>query len=223
MTRRRTRNPILAGAPGALVGLGALCALGALAALPSAAAAASWDDLWNCEVHIAATEPAWAVNCPAGDGERLDEARGDLGYDLDATITVILRDLNYDPIPNFPATDLWLETEDPQIVVCPGGTTADADTDSNGETTFSGPFQAGGCGSGVRVMVNGMAIPAAPLDLTFVSPDLDGNLVVDLSDVVIFAMSYFGAYDPCCDLRHDGTINLSDLVVLAMHLGHSCP
>ena len=89
--------------------------------------------------------------------------------------------------------------------------------------TFSGPFPAGGCGWGVDVMIAGIPLIQPPLDLHFTSPDFDGNQVVDLTDVVLFAASYFGNYGDCFDLHHDGSVNLSDLVVLAEHWGHHCP
>jgi hypothetical protein len=200
-----------------------LLTCGILAVSTGSATAGIEPDYWNCEAIMACPGPAWVVNCPAGDGESLDEARDSYGTPVDATITLYLYDINYDPIVYYPATDLWLVTEDNEIAICPGGTVADADTDYNGQTTFSGPFQAGGCGSGVVVMISGVPLPQPPLDLHFISPDFNGDQLVDLTDVVLFSQAYFGTYGECFDLRHDAMLNLSDLVVLAPHWGHHCP
>lgn len=198
-----------------------VCVILAVSAGP--ARADVWPDYFLSEAFMACPGPAWAVNCPAGDGAMLDEARDAYGSPVDATITLYLYDINYDPIDRYPATDMWLEVVHDPIAICPGGTVADSDTDSNGMTTFSGPFPAGGCGWGVDVMIAGIPLIQPPLDLHFTSPDFDGNQVVDLTDVVLFAASYFGNYGDCFDLHHDGSVNLSDLVVLAEHWGHHCP
>ena len=44
-----------------------------------------------------------------------------------------------------------------------------------------------------------------------------------LTDVVLFAPVYYGAYDYCADFYWDGVVNLSDLVILAQHMNHACP
>jgi hypothetical protein len=170
---------------------------------------------------MATPGPHWVLVCPAGDGETLDALPGD----SDATITVHLVDHFMYPVGFFPAADLWLEIAPPGplVVACPGRMIADDMTDGYGVTTFSGPFQAGACGYGTMVVINGQPLVHPPLELGFVSPDLDGDLVVDLTDVVQFATAYLHGYEPCCDFYHDGALDLTDVILLAQHLTHACP
>jgi hypothetical protein len=51
------------------------------------------------------------------------------------------------------------------------------------------------------------------------SPDLNGDLVVNLSDVPLFAVDYFVEYNYRSDFFWDGQINLSDLGYLARAMG----
>jgi hypothetical protein len=51
------------------------------------------------------------------------------------------------------------------------------------------------------------------------SPDIDADLIVNLTDVVLWSMDYFQGYHYRSDLFWDGQINLSDLVYLARALG----
>jgi len=55
------------------------------------------------------------------------------------------------------------------------------------------------------------------------SPDIDGDGVVDVGDVVMFAQDYFGAYAYRSDLRCDGHIDLSDVARMAAAVGATYP
>jgi len=55
------------------------------------------------------------------------------------------------------------------------------------------------------------------------SPDLNGDLAVNLSDIPIFASDFFGSYNYRSDLHYDGIINLSDLSRMAQSMGRSYP
>ena len=48
------------------------------------------------------------------------------------------------------------------------------------------------------------------------SPDLNGDLLVNLADLSLFAQDYFGPYNYRSDLRWDGDLDLGDLVVFAV-------
>jgi hypothetical protein len=163
------------------------------------------------------------VVCPDGDGDRLDEAQAGGGSLIDATITLTLLDGSMDPIYLFPFEDLWLDANG--LELCAGGSVADASTDINGQTTWTRPLHAGGCSgdSSTRVYINGSALIQPPFAILFNSPDLTGDLLVNLSDVAAFVERYFGAYDHCADLYWDGTLNLSDIAAFAEHWGHACP
>ncbi len=186
---------------------------------------AQWDVI--CYIVSAAGQPVSLCVYPDGDGSRpgdsLDACFTYGGTIADATITLNLYDWDYNPVPYFPAEDLWLETEDGGMVLCPGGSIADSDTDLNGMTTFSGPLRAGGSGEGIIVLVNGMLCPEPALAIKINSPDLNGDLVVNLSDIVLFADSFLGEYSYACDFYWDGDTNLSDLVMLSLGMGAACP
>ena len=57
--------------------------------------------------------------------------------------------------------------------------------------------------------------------------DLNGDLQVNYSDLVIFAMAYRATpgdanWNPVCDLNADDSVNYSDLVIFAMHYRDDC-
>ena len=62
------------------------------------------------------------------------------------------------------------------------------------------------------------------LVLPFISsPDLNGDLIVNIADYGAFSTIYTGEYDLQADFNHDGEINLGDIAILAAHAGHTCP
>ncbi len=54
-------------------------------------------------------------------------------------------------------------------------------------------------------------------DLEIRSPDITGDLIVDLTDVVLFVQA-LGEYQAYADLRPDGAVNLSDIVIMSQGL-----
>ena len=188
-------------------------------------ALADWGpDLYESSVTVDFEGEASLCVYPNGAGPALNEAFNPWGYEVDATITLELRDGNNDPITGYPREDLWLESVDNGLVFCPLGTMADHDTDQNGQTTWSQPLNAGGHSSAnCQVMVNGMPMPGPGLPLHFNSPDLNADLTVTLTDLALFAGYFFGTYDYRADFNFDGTINLSDFALFAEgYLAH-CP
>jgi len=162
-------------------------------------------------------------NLPNAAGDPLNDVYVLGGSKTDATVTLTLVDGTPTPIFNYPFEDMWIESNDPAMAICPGGSTADANTDANGQTTFSGALFAGFNGAGLVVVINGDALEQQPLDFLFNSPDMNGDLVVNLTDVVLFAGVYYGAYEYAADFYWDGVINLSDIVLLAQGQGATCP
>ena len=154
---------------------------------------------------------------PDGSGPPLTEARTMAGYTADATVMVEILDLAAYPLVGYPPEDVWMISRDGGLVTCDGGFIADAPTDANGHTTISLPPRAGGWSLDLaQLMVNGSVVTSrAGVDLVFNSPDLNGDLLVNLSDVQLFAGDFFGFYAHRSDLYYDGTINLSDIVPLA--------
>lgn len=133
------------------------------------------------------------------------------------------------PIEGYPFQDLMLARLDgtTQVIPCPGGAVADANTDANGESTFSGALAAGGW-TDETLYIHAAGVPAVdlpPLQLTVNSPDLDGNHMVNLQDIGAFALDFASGYAFRSDIGGDldGTLNLADVGVLAIHNGKSCP
>ncbi len=189
-------------------------------------------------------------NVPDGSGYLMTEARQlttTPGTWEDATITVTLLDSGSNPVFAYPFEDIWLENppavppgsvyDVPGLVACPNGTIADASTDINGVTTFSGPFYAGGhvdysldaddSNDGkTYVMVSGAPLTNGALLLLFNSPDINGDGVWNTdTDVVIFSSRYPATepYSFSVDYYFDGVNDISDLVLFSAAQNVSCP
>ena len=157
--------------------------------------------------------------CPQGDGSTL----ADGGNEICVTVK---NDLGQ-PIVGMLGTDFWL-VGCTNLCLCggSGSSNADAATDINGQTQFSGGMAAGGCDTGLMVVVQGVVIgcPAICLAIDVRSPDLDCNLAVDLIDFALFSPHFPSnpAGDPCVDYDCNGEVNLIDFSLFAQHWQHSC-
>ncbi len=186
-------------------------------------------DVNNSTASTAATVQVSVFNVPDGTGKALTEARDAAGNVVDATITVTLLDAGMNPVYLFPFEDMWLETTLGGLVPCANGTVADASTDINGQTTFTGPFYAGGItdpasGELTRVMVNGAGLVGSDMDIQFNSADMTGDGIVNISDLSSFSAGYLGgSYVYDVDFSYDGVINLSDLVLFSTAFNATCP
>jgi len=203
--------------------------LAVLAVSSMALASASYaliPDLALSTATTGATETVSVFSIPDGSGNPLSSVFIFGGSQVNGTVTVTLVDDSVTPIFNWPFEDLWIESNTPDIVLCQGGSVADGPTNVNGQATFSGPLQAGGWGEGLVVWVGGVVdspLSQTPLDYLFNSPDMNLDLIVNLTDIVLFAQIYFEAYDYQADYYYDGVINLSDIVLLAQGSGGACP
>jgi hypothetical protein len=180
------------------------------------------------------TSPLRVSICPAGDFEFIRDGAG-TGTDY---IRVIVRNSGGVGIPGIPWSDYWLDACDPAqaLCLCCSPIAADSLTNDSGETTISGRIAGGGCvlTDGVYIAVQGKIILTFPacvdptcLDMIIVSPDLNADCVVNLSDLGIFGLSYnkcLGApgYNPCCDYQDDDCCNLSDFAYIGEHYQHEC-
>lgn len=162
---------------------------------------------------------------PDGNGNPFTEARIEDGTVVDATITLTILDPMDVPIAHYPFEDCWLESMDGGLVPCIGGTTADYNTDFNGMTEWvNPPYAAGYSEAPVLVLINGDALDTNPgLPLNFNSPDINGDGIVNLTDVAILSDAYFSGYQFRCDLNGDGLLNLSDVPIFATHFTAQCP
>lgn len=150
--------------------------------------------------------------CPAGDGQSL------------AGITVTLLDANGDPVAGYPADQIWADASIPgDLTYCTTAFLADAPTDANGQTTITGTAAGGGYTQEMQVYVNGQPLIGAPLDITVVSPDINGDGAADICDLDLLAIDVAGAYQYRSDFNCDLTINLTDIAIFATHYCHTCP
>ncbi len=183
---------------------------------------------------------------PDGLGNTLTSAYRFGGATFNALVRVHMVDAAGVGIPGIAAADMWLESGLGGLVPCPynfaPGTwpgyvsIADGPTGPAGAAIFTNAVFGSGWSDvpGLEpciVMtpwgkVNGTAGGSPPnsnLPIGFNSPDLNGDGVVNLTDLIIFAGSYMGTYSYSCDYFWDGTLNLSDLVLFAGALGATCP
>jgi len=165
---------------------------------------------------------------PDGSGDPLCDCYLFGGQKTDATIELILMDQDGNPVPYFPAEEMWLATMQDGLVRCSHGSIADNPTDQDGRTTFSGPIYGGGASDPERgeysvIVVAGCASYDPGRIILFNSPDLNGDLKVNLSDVVCYRIFMDDTISYAFDFYWDGIINLSDLVLFSRAIGASCP
>ena len=152
---------------------------------------------------------------PARSGETL----GDMGL----TVTVTLLDAGGRPWPNYPAADVWLASELPgDVALCANGSTGDSNSDANGVMIFSGAVAGGGSTARTNVYFVNTALLGPPLPIAFNSPDINGDLVVDLSDFGLFGQD-FGTDAFRSDFVHDGLVDLADFSRFGASFGERCP
>lgn len=170
-------------------------------------------------------------NLPDASGARIDGAKlATQAGTVDATITVTLLDGVGNPVFNYPFEDMWLETTLGGLIKCPGGTTANFSTNILGVTTFANALFAYGAsdrdaGEQCVVYVNGSPLVGSNMNILFNSADMDGNGIVNLTDLVYFVpfVGVGATYDYSADYYFDDVVNLSDLVLFAGGIGAACP
>ncbi|MBM4130422.1 hypothetical protein FJ250_05255 [bacterium] len=103
---------------------------------------------------------------------------------------------------------------------------ADGPTDASGIARWARPLRAGGWSTAkTLVVVWGVALATnTGLILRHNSPDLNGDLVVNLADVPVFAADFHrGDHAFRSDLHYDGRVDLSDIPRMAGAMGRDCP
>jgi len=178
--------------------------------------------------------------CPQSDGDALS-AGGN-------TITVTVHDNTNAPVVGIPATDFWVIGCNNLLVLCggAGSSGATAASDALGMTTIAGDIAAGGCDTGVKVVVQSIILgggACAVLCLAIVvrSADLLGpaagppDLKVDVLDFAKFGSLYpfpggGHIYGPgACQnsamidfVAPYGTVNVQDFAKFGAHYNHKC-
>lgn len=175
---------------------------------------------------------------PDGSGTPFAGAWNGDGVPVDATLRIWLVDDQGYPMDGFLAGDVWLRFPEYQ------GTVAscveipysgdvffpDGDSDGDGMMQWTLPLRGGGWSEGpVELWIYGMRAMAPdfsevpPLPIRVNSPDVNGDLEVDLTDITLFAQDLGGPYNFRSDLCWDGGIDLSDIVIFAQGIGAICP
>lgn len=177
--------------------------------------------------------------CPAGDFEMIREGCGGASD----YIYIYARDSEGVGIPGIPITDYGLLSCNPvqELNICYGMVVADSLTDGLGRTTMSGHMMGSGCVlyGGISLWIQGKVLLQQPactdpicMEIQIVSPDLNEDYEINLSDLGIFGQSYNcpgptctrpKAYNDCCDYNDDGVCNLSDFALFGQHYQHVCP
>jgi hypothetical protein len=144
---------------------------------------------------------------------------------VSGVIWVELIDDFLEPVVGYPAEDMWLDSVGGNFAFVQPGTCADGPSDAEGLVAWREPLAAGGQAfTGLITRVGGIPLNVPTLvTVRFVSPDITGDLRVDLADLVLFSMDFMGTYNARSDLVHNGSVNLADLTLFASHYGHHCP
>lgn len=191
-------------------------------------------DVDPCESEWGVTCTGMRVSiCPAGDFEFIFDGCNN----GDDAIEVWVRDGDGNGIPNIPNTDYWMNACDElqELCLCSAPFGASQLTDIDGYTTIIGRIAGGGCviSGGLYMAVQGKTltesdcVTTACVDIQIVSPDINANCVVNLSDLNPFGLSYNTEvgdtdYNDCCDFTDDGFCNLSDFSSFGQHYQHEC-
>jgi hypothetical protein len=150
---------------------------------------------------------------------RTGETLGDMGL----TVTVTLLDPAGRPWPNYPAEDVWLDSQAPgDVALCINGSIGDSASDANGTMLFTAAIAGGGSTDQINVYVVNTPLIGPPLPIAFNSPDINGDLVVDLSDFGLFGQDFrTDAFRS--DLVYDGVVDLADFSRFGTSFGERCP
>ena len=152
---------------------------------------------------------------PAGTGGSIADAG--------AMVTVTVLDAGGLPVPNFPFQDIWLgHPGDNSIALCQGGSTADLNTNASGVTTIGGVISGGGFSNTTQVYINGTPLAQAPLGVALNSPDINGDLVVNLNDFSAFGADYNTAAFRS-DIVFNGAVDLADFSRFGQTYFEQCP
>lgn len=140
------------------------------------------------------------------------------------TLLVYLKNCNGAPLVGVPAQEVIVFHA--SLCICPGGNIADAATDINGMTQFTGTIRGGGCVDDLMVYADGVPICTTTIDVN--SPDHvpASPCAVDASDLSGLAavLGSIPNYTICKDYNESGppTVDASDLSFFASYIGGSC-
>src|SRR5262245_514598 len=151
---------------------------------------------------------------------------GDTFQSVGITVHVRVRRSDGRPETAIPREEIQLYN--PGLCICPGGTLADAPTDSNGDTTFTGTIRGGGCVNSLTLYACGFQLCTVPLKTNSWDALPASPCFVDAGDVAAFTPRLGSRtgdfnYSICSDFNEDGFIDAGDLASLSAELGAACP
>ena len=108
------------------------------------------------------------------------------------------------------------------LCICPGQSPQSAVEGAGGAVTLSF-WRLGGCVgvSFTAVTTTPGVLPVTSPRFPMISPDINGDCIVNLVDFGIFAQNFLGTWY-CCDYNCDGVVNLIDFAIFARHFTHWC-
>jgi hypothetical protein len=168
-----------------------------------------------------------AFTNPAKDRITIGPAFGDTFAGTGITIRVFLKNCQGQPLVGVPFQEIVLFNSG--LCICPGGNTADAATDLNGMTTFSGTIHGGGCVNSLQVFADGVGICSLAVKTNSWDALPSSPCFVDAGDLAALsarlgssAIPPVGMYSICFDWNEDGFIDAGDVASFASPLGQSC-
>jgi len=181
-------------------------------------------DVLLCTVSYYAQEQVSLYSLPNGMGQSLADAFTASGYTVDASLTARLYDAYYDPVVCYPAEDAWLTAVNSALAIIPDGMNiADGPANIAGEMFFSGPMFAGGHCQGLLVELTAGGTIPQQIPYWMNSADINADGIVNLTDVVMFSIDFFSAYNYRSDFHFDYSLDLSDIVYLAQAMNATWP
>jgi hypothetical protein len=167
---------------------------------------------------------------PNGTGHAFNQACAYDGGNVDATLDVQILSGNQ-PVAGYPAEDILMINSEPGFGYCDGGVHPEGNTGEDGWTSFSAALFAGGQTETLGTEFTLAGVPVIPEfqpgdapEYLVNSPDINGDLFVNLSDLVIFTQDLYAPVASYrSDFRWDGVIDLADIGLFAMGLGAACP
>lgn len=160
--------------------------------------------------------------CPAGDGPTM----ASIGVALQVQVV----DASGALCPNLTYADFEVDGYPPNTIWDGVGPNGEHNVPASGfqnlgfgNYVLDGALIAGGTNAGIIVKVAGVVIGGSPLPLSLTSADLNGNGIVNLADIGMYAAGFYSGYDWRFDFNSDGVINIADVGIMVSHLGSTFP
>lgn len=213
--------------------------LALILALSFAALATAQPVAANSTAMLVAPVPGVSVFVqPNGSGTPLSACYAPGGTVVSAAVVVTIRDAAGNPVAAVPNRDIRIARAGTGMIWCSdtwypppmhAPNCADLPTNAAGQTRFTLAYHGGSWhNAGMQVWVLEAAGIWAPipniLTVNMNSPDNNGDLVVNLSDVVTFVADLWTIPAPYrSDFNWDNNVNLTDIVLLTTSIGLTCP